>query len=291
MPGRLLRNLREYGRVMGAIDAATHARMRQLYARVVHGPLSEVSLLEAEVVKTFENTYRDVEIALANEFARYCDALGVDALAVRREVNKVVDRNLHVPGVGVGGHCIPKDTLLLAHGSRGRFTPELMLLARRLNDGMPAYTARRAVAVLQGAGVAPGSARVAILGYSYLGESDDVRNTPVLPLRAELQGLVGEVVVHDPFVPDGPGQPIVADLEAALRGADLAIVATAHRAYRDASFAAWRSWMRTPLLLDGRACLDLAAARVQGFATAGIGVPATRATTAAPPPPARPPPA
>ncbi len=271
MPGKLLGNLRKYDRVMGGINQATHDAMRELYSRFVEGDLTPADMLTAEVVKTFENTYRDVEIALANEFARYCDQLGVDFHAVRALVNRVEDRNLHLPGTGVGGHCIPKDTYLLAYGTKGTFTPEMMLMARRINDAMPAYLAQRTIEQLRAVGRDPSQSKVAVLGLSYLGNSDDTRNTPSVPLVAKLREAGCEVQVHDPLAgPVGGVQPET-DLDAVIDGADALVIATAHEDYRNLDLPATAAAMRTPVLVDGRHVFQRHAAETAGFRYLGVG--------------------
>ena len=272
MPGKLLHNLESYDRVMGGIDAATHDRMQSLYSRIVRGRLDRVEMLTAEVVKAFENTYRDVEIALANEFARYCDVLGVDFFQVRDLVNRVESRNLHLAGAGVGGHCIPKDTYLLAYGTKGVFHPKLMLMAREVNDAMPQYMATLAKAALEKAGRKTEGAVVAVLGYSYLGDSDDIRNTPADPFIAAMRSWGATVRVHDPLVAAGVGPgPVQHDLAAVVRGADVAVLLTAHKEYRALDLAWLKGAMRTPVLVDGRRVVAREAAERAGFVFDAVG--------------------
>ncbi|MEA3165761.1 MAG: UDP-N-acetyl-D-mannosaminuronic acid dehydrogenase [Thermoplasmata archaeon] len=272
MPGKLLHNLESYDRVLGGIDPATHARMKQLYSRIVKAPLDPVDMLTAEVVKAFENTYRDVEIALANEFARYCDVLGVDFFAVRELVNRVESRNLHLPGAGVGGHCIPKDTYLLAYGTKGRFHPDLMLMARKVNDAMPLYVADLTRKGLEKAGKAAKGATVAVLGYSYLGDSDDVRNTPADPYIETMRKAGATVKVHDPLVAQGVGPgPVQHDLGAVLKDADAVVVLTAHKQYKALDLRQLRQQVRTPVLVDGRRVFQREAAEAAGFTFEAVG--------------------
>lgn len=270
MPGRLLSNLRSYDRVLGGIDEATREAMRDLYSRVVKGRLDAADMLTAEVVKTFENTYRDVEIALANEFARYCDAVGVDFHVVREMVNRVEDRNLHLPGGGVGGHCIPKDPYLLAHGSRDRFTPELVLLARAVNDAMPGYVADLVLEALQEADVEPSGARAAVLGAAYRPDTEDARNTPTVPLVQRLEADGMEVTVHDPYVRDVDVE-VTDDLDAAVDGADVLVVMTAHSDYDDLDLGDLGDRMGHRVLVDGRDLFSPQTARDAGFVFRGIG--------------------
>src|SRR5207253_5073318 len=100
-------------RVCGGGSAETAEAMIALYRQVVHADLDATDTLTAEIVKTAENAYRDVQIAFANEVALICEASGADVWRVRELVNKTPNRNMHLPGAGVGGHCIPKDPWLL----------------------------------------------------------------------------------------------------------------------------------------------------------------------------------
>ena len=146
MPGKLLRNLRRYHRVVGGSTIETAKIMRELYKTYVEGDLDLTDNTTAEVVKTTENYYRDVEIAFANQLALVCEQLGVNVYEAIKLVNKVESRNVHIPGAGVGGHCIPKDGYLNVSflrgksGSEAKIALEMADLARRINDFMPKHT-------------------------------------------------------------------------------------------------------------------------------------------------------
>ena len=140
MPGKLLHNLRYVNRVCGGLTEETAAAMVALYSTIVDAQLDSSDTVTAELVKTTENAYRDVQIAFANEIALVCEELGADAWQVRELVNRSPYREMHLPGAGVGGHCIPKDPWLLAHpvkdtGAALRLIPT----ARLINDSMPGH--------------------------------------------------------------------------------------------------------------------------------------------------------
>ena len=137
MPGRLLQNIEKYNRVIGGITAVCAEKAKDLYSEIVQGEIDTTSCLTAEIVKTTENAYRDVQIAFANEIALLCQSIEVNVYEVRRLVNKCPFRDMHIPGAGVGGHCIPKDSWLLAYGGGSRFEPRLLATAREINDSMP----------------------------------------------------------------------------------------------------------------------------------------------------------
>jgi len=227
MPGKLLEFQITMPRVVGGIDPASTRRAVQLYANVVQAEIHSTDCLTAELAKTVENTYRDVNIAFANEMALLCESLGVDVFEVRRLVNSRSDRHMHLPGAGVGGHCLPKDPWLLNHGAMtygcNGATSSLLAVARQINDHMPLHMADLVQQALEDAwGTTPAAenprvapsppllactpvqplagARIAVLGVAYLEDSDDMRNTPAAPLIRALCARGATVVAHDPYV-------------------------------------------------------------------------------------------
>lgn len=267
MPGRLLKNLTEYDRVVGGIDEDATRRMMEFYGSFVEGELHATDMTTAEFVKSTENAYRDVEIAFANEVSRICEEHDVDVWAVRDFVNRVEGRNMHLPGTGVGGHCIPKDGLLLASAAKSAPT-DMLRTARKANDFQPIHMARRIHAF------AP-DGPVAVLGASYLADSDDDRNTPVEPLVKELQALGRDVRVVDPFLPEFLGRPTVS-LEEGLEGAACVVLATAHSAFNQPDWEDWGGRMAHRAAFDGRGVWKAPA----GFLYAGVGKSVVDARTA-----------
>ena len=120
MPGKLLANLENMSRVVGGMTPETADTMVAFYRQFVKADLDPTDCITAELVKTTENAYRDVQIAFANEVASICEAVGGDVWKVRELVNKSPFRNMHLPGSGVGGHCITKDPWLLVYGVEGK---------------------------------------------------------------------------------------------------------------------------------------------------------------------------
>lgn len=274
MPGKLLRNITMYDRVVGGYDEASTERMLTLYRLWVQGTLTPTEMTTAEVVKTTENAYRDVQIAFANEVAHICQVLGVDAWEVRQHVNRVEDRNMHLPGTGVGGHCIPKDGLLLASSAAAHFDAPLLRAARQVNDAMPRVTADLAAEAFgahDSSGASLRDRRVVVLGASYLPGSDDTRDAPTIALAAALDDMGAQVVLVDPHVTTLAHRAVTADLITSLDGADVVILATAHQEYLTPDWKAWLKRMRTPVVIDGRGAWDPAAARGAGFTYRGIG--------------------
>ncbi len=266
MPGKLLANLRSLSRVAGGSSPEVAQTMTTLYRHIVQADLDPVDWITAELVKTVENAYRDVQIAFANEVALICEALGGDVWKVRELVNKSPYRQMHLPGAGVGGHCIPKDPWLLAYGVQGRDVPlRLVPAARKINDHMPLHVVALLEKTLARAHHTLQSARVLVLGYAYLENSDDTRNSPSEVLVTQLRAKGAEVGVHDPYVAEYQG-----DLLKMAEGCDAAVLMVAHDAYRKLDFDALYGRMRIPLLVDGRGVFR--ASPPQGFVYACVGV-------------------
>lgn len=263
MPGKLLSNLRSVSRVVGGMTPATAEAMIALYRHVVHAALDPTDCVTAELVKTAENAYRDVQIAFANEVALICEAVGGDVWKVRELVNKSPGRNMHLPGAGVGGHCIPKDPWLLAYGAEGKeVTLRLIPAARAVNDSMPLHIVDLLQRALVSVGREVAGARVLVMGYAYLEDSDDTRNSPSEVLVRRLCDLGAHVVIHDPYVREYQG-----DLLPMARGCDAVIVMVAHSQYRSLELAA----LKTPILVDGRRVFDAVKARAAGLDYRGVG--------------------
>jgi len=290
MPGKLLANHRSLARVCGGPPEVAEV-MRALYATVMDAPLEASDWVTAELVKTAENTHRDVQIAFANELALLCETVGADVTEVRRLVVSTEGRDMLHAGAGVGGHCIPKDPWLLVHGAAhasprpdthtsrpgagAAFEPRVIAAARAVNDGMPAHVADLLAGALSEAGRGLGGARVLVLGRAYLPETGDVRNSPTITLERILAERGAEAVVHDPWIAAHAGDP-----HALAQDAHAIVIMVAHAAYRDldlprlaSSLAAASATRATPpVLVDGRRIVTPAAARAAGFVFRAVGL-------------------
>jgi len=272
MPGKLLHNLRNYHRVVGGSTTETSKVMRELYKTYVKGDLDLSDNTTAEVVKTTENYYRDVEIAFANQLALVCEQLDVNVYEARKLINKVESRNVHFPGAGVGGHCIPKDGYLNVSFLRGKSSSEAKIalemadLARKINDFMPKHTFNLLADALKEKRKNISSSKIVVLGYTYLANSDDTRNSPTQGLLKALESKSKNVTVHDPYVKE-----YKSDLDKVLKGADAVVLMVAHDQYKKLSLNKLKKLMRTFIIIDGRNIIDKEKAIKQGFIYKGIG--------------------
>ncbi len=201
MPGRIFKELVYNSRIFGGITPESAEIAEKLYRSFVKGGQTfKTSSTVSEVVKLMENTFRDVNIALANEFAFLAHQYGgVNVFEAIELANTHPRVNIHLPGIGVGGHCLPKDPHLLLWPAKEDFG--LIRTAREINDSMPLFTKDLLFSAFKQLNVPPEEAVVAVLGLAYKGNSDDTRNSP--PAIAFIDAIkddVREVRSYDPFV-------------------------------------------------------------------------------------------
>lgn len=268
MPGKLLMKLRNMPRVVGGRNPQISDVMVALYKHIVVGDLDVTDWITAELVKTTENAYRDVQIAFANEVAIICEKLGGNVWKVRELINKIPERNMLLPGAGVGGHCIPKDPwLLYSSAVEANATPRLINAAREVNDGMPMHVLDMLENAQAEIGRALKESRVLVLGYTYLENSDDTRNSPSALLVKGLQEKGVHVIIHDPYVHAYQG-----DVYELASDTDAIILMTAHEEYSAIVLPRLAKNMRTKVLIDGRNCFNKEEANSVGFRYKKIGM-------------------
>lgn len=268
MPGRLIYNLTHYDRLVGAFNPKAGKIVKSLYEKVLGIKVDITDPLTAEIVKSGENTYRDVQIAFANEMALLCEAYGANVWRVRELLNKCPGRQMHLPGAGVGGHCIPKDSWLLIYGAREAIETRLIPLARKINDFMPTHMYDLLDEAVEETQKELSKTKVVILGYAYDANSDDTRNTPTQPLMDILDKKDVDYEVHDPYVKE-----YKSDLKKILKGTNAVILMTAHDHYKKLNLIKLKSLLkgRRPILIDGRGLFDKEKAEKLGFVYKGVG--------------------
>jgi UDP-N-acetyl-D-mannosaminuronic acid dehydrogenase len=293
MPGRLVERVRTSDKIVAGLHPATAGLIRQLYSHIVtEGTLHPTNSLTAEVVKVLENAYRDVRIAYAAEVARDCDERDVDFYAVRDQVNERIaqtDRassdpsavptgGLLVPTVGVGGHCLPKDGVLLwwrALEAGVDSSHSLILGARRINDESPAAL----LALAERKFGALGGATVALLGVAYRADSEDTRNSPTLRLARLLSTHGCRVLLHDPYVAphdhnlvaSGFAGSFSRELAPTLADAEYVFICAGHAVYARELGEIVRMAPKLKGVVDGFHVVPHGATELAGAPVAGIG--------------------
>ncbi len=264
LPGQILRELVENDRIIGGLDDEATRRAIELYRSFVTGKLVPTDATTAELVKLSENVYRDVNIALANDLAAVSEHVGADIWRVIEMANLHPRVNLHQPGPGVGGHCIPVAAHFLLAGVS--VDAPVIRAARAVNASRPRRTVELARAACEGVD----SPRVALLGVAYKAGVGDARATPATEIIEGLEAAGVEVRVHDPLA-SGFHRPLQT-LDDALAGADLVLIVTDHAGFREIDPAHAATLVRRRVLLDGRNAVDLEAWRAAGFRVRRTGV-------------------
>lgn len=262
LPGNIITELKQNNRIIGGVNGVSTEAAVRLYESFVEGEIRTTnSATTAEFVKLIQNTYRDANIAIANEIAKLAHDYEIDSREAIELANEHPRVDILQPGPGVGGHCLPIDPWFLGQRSDGL---DLIATAREVNDGMSQYIVellREELGSLAGK-------KIAILGVAYKGNVGDTRMSPGLKLARELQATASqetepvaadggediEVALNDPHVDDQTLDLV--DFDAAIDGADAVVITTDHDEFVDLSPATLGDAMRQPVVFDTKGILD-----------------------------------
>jgi UDP-N-acetyl-D-mannosaminuronic acid dehydrogenase len=242
LPGDIFREIVENDRLIGGMDEESANAAADIYATFVKGELHRTDDVSAELSKLMENTFRDVNIALANELASICELLGADARKVIKFANKHPRVNIMSPGIGVGGHCIPVDPWFLKEVAP--YNSRLITTARLINDEMPHRIAQKIRQLVKDV-VDP---KIVALGATYKKNCEDIRESPALEIVQLLKRDGYNISHFDPLVP----RMGFSSLQQVSKGADLLAVLVSHDTIRDSlkrEGDAIRSGMRGDLVI------------------------------------------
>ncbi len=253
MPGRLVERVVNSDKIVAGLHVDTPKLIEHLYSKIVtEGILHPTNSLTAEVVKTLENAYRDVRIAFSTEVVRFCDDNNIDFYNLREKVNNklaqadkasddpnaVPSGGLLIPMIGVGGHCLPKDGILLwwrKIESGANTSQSLILNSRKINDDSPQETIKLAEKTFGDIS----NKNIALLGAAYRFNSEDTRNSPTLSLAKLLLEKNCNIVIQDPYVKKDDQNLLkfnldkyfINDLSRSIKDAEIIIMCTAHKLY------------------------------------------------------------
>lgn len=267
IPGRIFEELTNNDRIVGGINDESAQMTKELYETFVKGTIHITDATTAELVKVMENTYRDVNIAFANELAKIAETLDVNIWEAIKFANFHPRVNIHYPGPGVGGHCIAVDPWFLVELSS---EAKIIELARNTNDGMPGYTAKKTKQILQEVANKT-TGKVAVLGLAFKGNVDDMRESPSTDVIQELQELGLEVVSYDPHIKTNTHPTQTQSLDEATAGADVVLVLTDHNEFKALQPASIRENVETAVVLDTKNCLLRQTWEQEGFAFYTLG--------------------
>ncbi|RDW20586.1 nucleotide sugar dehydrogenase [Oceanobacillus chungangensis] len=229
LPGQIMHELIHNNRIVGGVTPMCTEKGSEVYATFVQGELIKTNARTAEMSKLMENTFRDVNIALANELTKVCNELNINALDVIEMANKHPRVNLHTPGPGVGGHCLAVDPYFII--AKAPEQSKIINLSRQVNNSMPSYVVESVEKLL----AKHNGKKITVFGLTYKGNVDDIRESPAMEIYEQLHALPEyDVVAYDPHV---KLSFVEKDLEKALDGSDLVLVLSDHNEFKELTSA------------------------------------------------------
>ncbi|MCP3740144.1 nucleotide sugar dehydrogenase [Rossellomorea sp. BNER] len=224
LPGQIMHELIYNNRIIGGVTEACQQAGANVYRTFVQGELILTSAKTAEMSKLMENTYRDVNISLANELVKICTQLDINALDVIEMANKHPRVNLHFPGPGVGGHCLAVDPYFIV--AEAPEQAKLIYQARDINVSMPSFVVEHVSKILNGLE----DKKITVFGLTYKGNVDDIRESPAMEIYVELKAAgANEVVAYDPHVKK---DWVEQNITEAVKDSSLVLVLTDHSEFK-----------------------------------------------------------
>lgn len=241
IPGNTLLEMVYNTRVIGCLSKEEAEITRKIYSSFIKGKFILTTPKMAAVSKIMENTYRDINIALANEFAKIADELDFNVWKAIEIANHHPRVNIHLPGPGVGGHCIPIDPrFFIGESTQTKIIP----LARDINDGMADYICSKLENLFKKNNIK--SPKIGILGYAYKKNVSDFRQSPTERFIKFFEGKY-EMIINDPFVTASSRK--MSSFEEVLKKSEVIILVTDHQIYQKISFS---KYPRIKFVFDSR---------------------------------------
>jgi UDP-N-acetyl-D-mannosaminuronic acid dehydrogenase len=267
LPGQILRELIENARVIGGVTPESARAGAELYATFVKGKIIQTDATTAEMVKLMENTTRDVNIAIANEFARLAERFSVDVWEAISLANLHPRINILSPGPGVGGHCISVDPWFFVETAPD--LTQLIYTARKVNDEQPHYV----MSLVQKALGSLKDKKIAALGLAYKPDVDDLRESPAAEVAHLLIDAGADVRAFEPFKTDGlPGIPMATSLEETIKDADAILLLVRHTQFCEMNPSEVAAQTSARIIVDTVNAWDTSAWKEAGFQIFRLGV-------------------
>jgi len=268
LPGKILQELVHNSRVIGGINSQSAELGRELYRTFVEGEIVLTDTTTAEMVKLMENTYRDINIAAANEFAKLAAEFGVNVWEAIRIANLHPRVDILNPGPGVGGHCISVDPWFFVE--QAPEITELINQARMTNDSQPEYI----LSLLRKKHSDLNGKTFAVLGLTYKPDVDDIRESPALRICGMIEDQGGSVAAYDPYLlgSDKDIPYLSQSLGEAVKGADGILLLVDHKEFYDLDPEELAGYLKTRYILDARYVIDPAVWTDMGFSVETLGV-------------------
>ena len=243
LPGKIIEELIHNDRIIGGITPECSKKASEVYGQFVEGELMLTEAKTAELSKCMENTYRDVNIALANELAKICAEIGVNALDVIKMANKHPRVNLHSPGPGVGGHCLAIDPYFIY--AKAPETAKIIKLARDTNNSMPQFVYENVCKIIP-------EGKISIFGVSYKGNTGDDRESPAYEIIALLENKGYEIAIYEPHIE----RENFVDFNEAIEGSNLILILADHNEFKEMDYESIKDKMETSIIFDTKNILE-----------------------------------
>lgn len=243
LPGKIIEELIHNDRIIGGITPECSKKASEVYGQFVEGELMLTEAKTAELSKCMENTYRDVNIALANELAKICAEIGVNALDVIKMANKHPRVNLHSPGPGVGGHCLAIDPYFIY--AKAPETAKIIKLARDTNNSMPQFVYENVCKIIP-------EGKISIFGVSYKGNTGDDRESPAYEIIALLENKGYEIAIYEPHIE----RDNFVDFNEAIEGSNLILILADHNEFKEMDYEVIKDKMETSIIFDTKNIIE-----------------------------------
>jgi len=275
-PGNIVANMGSVPRIVGSLDPKCTELVAALYESALGVKVIKASNPKtANAIKLTENLYRDVNIALANEFALLFEEFGIDAVEVIKACATKYNFMPHYPGIGVGGPCLPSNSYyLIVEGVKAGNIPYLIRLAREINDRMPDHAVELVSEALNDVGKTVRGSKIAVLGVSYKPGVKDIQLSPVERVVSRLAEMGARVSIYDPMFKGERvfGITVSSSLDEASKGADCVVIGTAHKEFETLDLGRLAKRMSSKAaFVDARNIASPLEAQKLGFAYRGVG--------------------
>jgi len=275
-PGQILNDFERLPRLVGAIDQRTHDMIKKIYKHIFTVDLiSMPDCKTANAVKLTTNVFRDLNIAFINELALIFEKSGIDIMTVLEAAKTKYNFQVHYPGAGVGGPCLPVNSYQMINFAKsfGFDNFSIVETGRKINESMPDHVIELLKDAFAESCTDLKQSTILILGVTYKPDVKDVQLTPAEPIISKLQQLGSNVKIYDPYFKNSTlfGINCESNLIESLNQSDALIVVTAHKEFHDLEPTFLKSTMKLPIVIDSRCILDQSDAKNAGLIYRGVG--------------------
>jgi UDP-N-acetyl-D-mannosaminuronic acid dehydrogenase len=272
-PGQAFEEIHTTSRVVGALDEESRIVSKALYSKILKSKIFEANPIVAETCKLVENTFRDVNVAFANEIAMICEIYGIDVLELRNICNSHPRVNILSPGPGVGGPCLPKDPYLLLNPQNSlEIKSDMITNARKINDSMPFHVLKMIKNSLKENNKEIKNTIITILGVTYKSNISDTRYSPAEKIIVDLLENGCKVIVNDPKTEETFNGEMEKNIWKSVTKSDMILVLTEHDEFKNLDLNKIKNLMnKNPILIDTRRMFKKEIAEKLGFEYISIG--------------------